>query len=635
MLYFDLFNLLSVIKIIIILFLSAFAFFLPLSVIISNYRIALKYTIPTSIAIQIIFGYIYYIARIIDLYPLCYIIMVIFFNILAIYKLKLFQNFPKIKFTKGTLINVILGILLILPVVYTRFYDTSTNIAPGTIDTFAHYKYLFDLKTTGVLSYSLYPAGFHIFIYPLTLFIPLSEIYRFTGSILGLLVALSMYLLYQNSFNNKLSKYLLVLLFTIPFFNQLVLQTIGFFPTILTFIFFPFLIYFISQPKDLTKHLLLSLYLIVIIALSLTVPYFYIQYLPALFIILIVAFIFKKSFTKLFLFYFSRLLAITFLGIIIALINFYLQAELFKQDTGFPLMPTRSNETITISDYKINNEKLVFFFNKIHLYNLTQNDFVVDYMSPVLTVGKSVLVLKNSNFLNSFLSIGGYSWLLLSVFLCSIAIKQKNTILLTIIVFSAVFSIIFATGIFEMANYSGRSGWYFSFLALFGTVFLVDILYKDNYHKQFLVFLSIIYICSFLFPPVFYRAYFKETFIIGNKIKRQFPNKNISFITNQYGLIMLSDDFTVQPITASSIDNSCQSDACFLIIEKRSFNSDIILSQEIALTDNNALENFCKQREMVNTTTKELSTSVITSLQLSCYSKYWENENITVYKYNK
>lgn len=639
MIYFDLENFFSILKISLILFSAAFAFFFPLAAFFGDHQKALRYSIPLSISIQIIFSYFFYSFGHLKLYPPIYLALVVILNVFSILKLKKLSQIPKLKLNKKLLPIGFLGIILLLPIIYTRFYDAATNIAPGAIDTYNHFQYLFsDLPTLGYLNYVLYPPGFHLFLYPLSIFINGFEIYRFAGPILGILTLLSIYLLFKDTFRNKFSKYLLLLLFVFPVFNQFILQTISFFPTALTFIFFPFLIYLLTKPKELSKKLSIIFCLLLITALSLTVPYFYAQLIPTLIFIILIIFIFIKMFGKSYLIYVSRLFAITFLGLFIAFGHVYLQTKILGRGGTFPITEYVYNENsqvVVMDEYQLINLRLANFFRGVHLPDLAQNYFVNNYLSPMLTSGQSILVMKNIRPLNNFLSIGAYFWTLVSVMICYLAIKQKNKILFIIATFSTVFGIIVITGMFEMSNYLGRSGWYLMFLALMGTVYLFDKFVSEKFSKPFFLIFIVLYIAAFFMPPTFSRTYITELFTFAYEVKKSFANQSVTFISAENRLIMISDNFKVFSRSEQSLEKGCSSNKCFLILESKFFEIDPTPSQQVSTVDKDSPEKFQKQQILLkNAQESEITKIKASSIFSDSYQKYWENENITVYEFN-
>ncbi|MDH4358776.1 MAG: hypothetical protein OEV37_02410 [Candidatus Berkelbacteria bacterium] len=632
-------DLISILIIFTVLFASAFALFFPLAALFRDYKKALHYSIPLSISIQIIFAYPFYSFGPLKAYPIIYsavILAINLFSLIKLYRYKILRpRLPRVSFLGGAVFLTFAAALI-----FSRFYDSATNIAPGTIDAYAHFRYLFhDLATIGRLSYAPYPPGFHLFLYPLTLFLPGSEIYRFAGPTLGVLITLSIYVLFKDIFNNKISKYLLLLLLILPILNQLTLQTIGFFPSALTFIFLPFLIYLLAQPKELSGKISAIFYLLTIVALGLTVPYLFAQYIPALIAILLLTLVLKKKFGRPYRIYALKLLSIAILGFFIAFAHIYLQTTISKHGEGFPVTEItydENNELIISKKYREMNLHLDNLLRKYHFYNESRSDFLHRYLTPLLTTGEATITMKGIRPLNNFLSAGAYLWTLLSIFVSYLAVKKKNRVLLITSVFSVIFGLVTITGILEMPNYLGRSGWYLMLLALLGTTLIFDEVIQNRKLEWIglkIVPLSLLLTVasSFAFPPTFYRAYYTEPFEIIYKIIKSYPHQSIYIFSDEYRLSLLSEDLVIQPLSADKFEKGCAAGKCFLILEKKLPKIDPVLSQEAYASDRD-FEEFNRKQEALKTYREKVRSEIVSSKNFSSFKPYWENENIIVYE---
>jgi len=141
----------AVFRIAVILILSSFALFLPLHIWIGK-NLATKFAIPVSISFQIIFGYILYCFGLTKYYPAIYALVILGLNIWALFRLK--QSGLSDKFYRPKDIAIcIVPLVLFCIIIYNRFFDSFSTVAPGEIDTYNHLVFLRDLIKDGVLSF--------------------------------------------------------------------------------------------------------------------------------------------------------------------------------------------------------------------------------------------------------------------------------------------------------------------------------------------------------------------------------------------------------------------------------------------------------------------------------------------------
>jgi len=614
----------KILEISIVLFASAFALYLPLIIFVRTGRNTLKCVIPVSISVQIIFAYVFYCFAAVKYYPPVYFGIILALNIFAVIKLRVWQK--GFKFIQPKPLGLFITLALVSVLVYSRFYDSLMFVAPGTIDTFNHLTFLKDLKTIGFLSNSYYAPGFHLFIYPLTYLVDFAGIYRFSGGVVGLIFVLSVYLAFKDTFKNLVSVILLLLILTFPFLNDFILATIGFYSTSLSFILFVGFLYPLFSLDELGGKKVFLLYLTVSLALAVTVPYLLVQFIPALAFLSLVVLITKKSLVakskKLFLIF----IAISVLGFIVSFAHVYLQTKALHVSNSFP--------ELLISDPK--TEKVSTNLNKPVTGGIESADrsaprhgaFYNSYISPMILTAKDVLSVKNIRPINNFLSAGAYAWTLLSILLIFYSIRKNKKQLLVISALSIIFGFAILTGVFEMTFYRGRSGWYLMFLAAVGIAYMFDEIYQKRDIFWGLVFVILAFF-AIMRPPHYYRAYFPEIFTEAYKISKAAGAERVTVITRYYQLAMISKNLDILPFEEKSL--SAEGDKKFLIMEKKYFRVDPVLSQQ-ALSIDRVLKNFNEKQKGYEGNFNEQIKTITSSEKFSNFEKYWENDNILIYR---
>lgn len=612
---------LSIVEIAILLFASSFALYLPLAVFLKSFKGALKTAIPISISVQIIIGYIFYSLGKVQFYGVVYLFIIITANILAVISLR--DKFAHIKLPKIKPLSFILAAATVLILIYTRFYDSVSNIAPGTIDTFNHLEFIKELAKLGRLTNAYYAPGFHLFLYPLTYLVKYSEIYRFAGGIIGMIFAFYAYLLLKDNFKNKITYLFLGLLLALPLFKELTLSTIGFYPSSLSFIIFLGFIYFLTLPEEIGRGKNLLLYLILNMALAVTVPYLFVQYLPALFVVLIAVLVQKSLFgakAKKTYFYFFL---ISCFGLALAFGHTYLQTKIIRRANAFPEIPIAAPDTAEISTNQENvkkiSEKLSF---------LKDNSFSQNYIFPFLASAEETLSIKNIRGVNNYLSIGAYLWFAATIVLLYFSIKLKNKYLFIVSCLSVVFGISILIGIFEMSFYRGRAGWYLLVLAIIGIAIIFDKIYSSKLVLFWAIIFAFMALSAILYPPKYYRAYYSDTFEQVSQIAKNYPDEKICLITSQYQLSILSDNIITLPLTLNSFDKA--GGKRFLIIEKKYFRPNPVLSQQ-ALSVDKDFKLFNQKQDSLERDFNDRVKQITTSSQFSPYKLFWENDNIWIY----
>ena len=602
----------------IIIFFSAFSLFLP-CVLVWGKNFAVKFAVPLSIAIEIIIGYFFYSANLLRFFPATYFALIIVINTLAV--LVLLRN-KKIQLKKIlssiTLSRVLSFILLLIPILYTRYYYSLTNIAAGNEDSYGHISFLNQLLEHGYIQQAYYAPGFHLFLYPLTSFLDVSQIYRFAGPAIGLLILLSFFLLFKDIFRSNLSKIIFVLLFCAPVFNGLILTTIGFWSTVLSFFFIAILVYIASKPKPFSDKTLILVYLIITIASSISVPYIFIQFIPVIFIIYFVSnFVFSKSIYQAFL---KKLFLISATGLILAFGHVYFQTKIINRGGGFP--------QVSITNYSDNISFLILRERYDGLNS--SNPFINNYIFPIYNNGIEIISPKMVRLPWQLVSIKTYVWVVASlIFLLLSMKKRKNKFIYSFFLFNLLFGLIQITGIFESTLYRGRIGFYFLFFSVLGVTYIFD--YINRKKIIALALIVILFTYSLVNPPAFQHGYCVDPInFVYNELNKN-PNQQLIVLSNQDRIRVLSDRIMSYPLLPKYLDLQSENNLIYIIVDKKlcytpPSKEEIDTDVNLKLFNNDYYGNLQKLYE--------INRDLKSSKSFSSYKLLRENDNIEIYQRN-
>jgi len=413
------------------------------------------------------------------------------------------------------------------------------------------------------------------------------------------------------------------------------------------------LIYIIANKKEkesvATKSYMIILALITI-SLSLTLPYLYLQYLPALFVLFLIAILFRKYIYTGYIRHLVIILVISILGFFVAFGHVFLQTKILKRATSFPAMELtylENGEIIKTDNYKINNtsdesktDSSPSTNKNSNLTKLTSkiknNEIFSGYINPMFNVAWNAMMIKNIRMPDNILSLGAYLWILLSIILIPISIIKKNWMLLTIMAFSLVFGLSTQLGILEVSTYRGRSGWYLMFLTSIGAIFIADyiITKKLDSKKIILPLIAILGVMGIIKPPVYYRPYYTEPYSIIKKAINDSPQASFNIITRDKHIGVLSDNLSIKMLSADSIREPCGKDICLIVIEKELMVVDPILSQQALAIDKN-FQTFNQLQNEARAKNQIQIQEIKAMPQFSSYKLYWSNEKIDIYEYRK
>lgn len=627
-------DLVSILEISLIMLASGFAFLLPLYIYLKNFKLALELSIPVSISIEILTGYLFYTFGLIRIFPLVYLLFALTINFVIAYRTKLIKKIKRVRL-RANWKTIIPIILLIVSIILPRFYDAARNIAPGAIDAAAHALYVIDLNLYGKLGFASYPPGFHILVFPLSQIIGIVDIYRFTGPVIGVITMISLYLLLRDRFKNRYLPYFLILTFGLPVFSVLTLQTISFYPTALTFIFLPALVFALTRPEDFSDKKILLFYAIVTSALAITVPYLLVQLIPAIGFLLLIASLSKKALPEGYPAFIFKAFTISLCGFLLAFGLVYLQNTISdRTDVGnFPQITIAESQGSDL-DITTNTEKSASFLERHRwLENIIGNNKIIkNYLLPMIMTGSDIILPKDIRSLGNATSLGAYFCILASLLLIYLGIKKKMPGFLVLGCLIVIFGLATQTGILEMSTYRGRSGWYLLLLTPIALVYFFDTYLKKIPITLVRVTLILLILAPVINPLTFYRGYFTEYFTEAENISRQFPNQKILIITAERRAIAVSENFTYRQLDPDLIEDVCQFDQCFIMLENKYFEVDPVLSQKSIATDRDLKKFKAEQAEL-----KKYHNSVVDAVKnsknFSKYKMYWENENLSIYKF--
>ncbi|EKD75933.1 MAG: hypothetical protein ACD_43C00272G0003 [uncultured bacterium] len=642
--------------VLVMLLASGFAWFLPLAWWLRDSRLAFKLSIPISLAVEVLVGYVFYCLGTIMWFPLWYGIVILLLNIYITVRVPLRQ------FTFSTWLKTITWKKLVIAfsvasvVLYVLYYDAWSTIAPGNNDTLNHFSLMQDLPQLGYLSSTYYAPGFHIIVLPLFNIVSDISLYRFVGPAFGVLTIIAIYAMLTDFIKQYVLRVLLVVVCLSPVFHQLTLQFISFFSSSLTFIYLVFFFYIITTPAQITHRLRLILIMIAGVGLSLTVPYFYVQLFPIIVLATILAFCYKKYFDK----NWWHFLFMVSLGVVIFLMvamgHVFLQTKLLHPGTGgFPEIPianVASDDTIIITSTYNNSVASVDTTNTLptdstptqsmsvepSLYHtIESNSFFIENVLPLFNTLEELVRVKNMRSFDNVLAIGAYIWLILAVGLLVWAIITSNKTVFVLSIASIVYGVATQTGILELGYYRGRCGWYLMSLSWITSVVVVSRLYPKQklWDRLAAVGCIVMALWAIWRPPVFYRPYYSQMLDQAAQINSDFVGQRNWFAGNwfdgiQRGLGVVFPDNQHSLLSVDALRTVDKTYNRFIFIEKKYFPIDPVLSQR-ALSNDAHYSQFYSQQDSLKEQYMETVRAVQSSEEFKDYSLYWEDQNVAIY----
>lgn len=573
-------NLVSILVISLYLFACSFFWLLPLYTLLKKATLAWQFVIPVSLSIQILFSYVFYTFELSNYYFWPYVAVVTVVNLWAIRRVgaqKLLKRFKTIHLT-FSLKQSALILLLLVTTLYSRFYDSFSTLAPGNNDTYNHVLFLKSIEDKGYIQLTYYAPGYHLLLLPLTTVLPYSELYRFVGPVTGILTVLAIWLLVKPALKNRYSQYVLLGLLNLPVFNQLILQTIGFFSSSLTFIWMTAFLMLLGFGNNQKLPFRYAITLILTLAMSVTVPYFFVQYTASLLVLVFIALLFKKRFPRKFILRLLLMTAISACGLFAGYLHVMLQTSIHS-NTYFPVISSAISEDINSSSISSNFE---------FIGNESVREFLTGTVLPLTFAGYDIIKIKVLREANSLLSIGAYVWMLVVGAMALYGIKKKRKSLIVLSILSFVYGFITQTGMVEMTTYKGRSGWYFLLLATLGMTFYFDRINIGISRKFISLGMCVISLSIIIWPPTYYRPYHSEQYEILNEYISNHEVSVVYSFVPEIGLV--SENLEVRSISQEVVSQGMEENSV-VILNKVMPEIDPVLSQQALATDKD-FQNF-------------------------------------------
>lgn len=594
--------------------------------------------VPMTISIIIIFGYFFYFLNIVKYYPISCISILTTLNLLLYLKKKHKPNTKK-NFRPNFMWVATIAILTVT-MVFSRFYDSITYNSPGNPDSLAHLHMYRELASQGYISNAFYAPGFHLILLPLSNFVNSWDLMRFIGPVISLLCLLSVYVIFFQLLKNKFVALLTLSLFGLPLFIKLSIQTIGFFPSAITFMVLPIYLYLIINPNLLDFKKNLIIFTIISIALALTVPYLLVQLIPLYGVLWFFTHFLKNKEKNKYIKLFKYKSIVLILCFLLALMHVYYFTKIHHNQSLFPNIPTI--EKVGEKQIVGNNYQDIEYIDKLFkkyknsnniviqiLANSLDNSIVKTFFLPITSTGYEIIQPKNILLNKNILSIGGWLFLICLFPLLLYSLKTNKIKILVISCMGIIFGIGCQTGILEMSYYRGRTAWYFMMIMILTIGLLLDEMYKNRSNK--LIILTIIIFCfiSISNPPVFPRLHYSDAFAFTRYISKKTEEKVVIF-TEQQELSIVSEKIQIFPI--DEIEQiSPQPKPIYLILPNKSIDkvdiySHMIFSPEkdIYLLNNKSqndtiLNKFDTIREYIKSLPNEL---VLKTEQIDVYKLY-------------
>lgn len=613
---------------IIALYLSAtsLSMLLPLAATTKSWLTAWQLTVPISWATQILIAYVCYSTWTLHIYPWLFLLVVTTVNSASVIILaqRGQLRLPKQHPTSLVLVTwtLPLGVLL-----FSRLYDAIAFVSPGNPDAFAHMGMLQQLAQTGRLANSYYAPGFHLLLFPLTAVVPLFAIVRFSGPIIGILSTLAILVMLWSRLRSLEQQLFALAIFCFPVFNRFLLQTVGFFPSALTFVILSGFL-FVFSDAHLTPRVRYAAATLMTLMLAVTVPYLFVQYILAAGAVVIAAFLSKPQSTIAFRKRTSLLLAIALVGLAASAGHVYLQTHVIAKQGGFPDIPTieYGEQGITTgSNYTATSfHFLDVAFGRYQLYQA--------FAKPMISTGRELLSVKYPLPLNQPLTLLSIAWINFSAFLVGIALRKRDHLLFTVAVMTVLFGLATITGLFEMSYYRGRSGWYFSELIIMSCIILVAYIPRSVLRQRSLIILaSTIVIASIARPIVFPRLAYPELYTLANSLGKQFADQSVYIVTDEANSARVRSNLTSLSLEPASLA-STEPGKYFVFIQKRPFPVTRVLGSIIfSAQKDTTLANPSFETDL-EATERQKAKTLMDNSYFGGYSLFWENDNIAVYE---
>lgn len=637
------------------------AWWIPLTAWWQDSKQAFKWSMPISFSIQILIGYIFYcFAQVMWFMPV-YAGIVVLMNIVTIVlwrqRLQTLLRWPKL-----TLWYWLLGVLALGVTIYVRLYDPVQTLAPGNNDTANHLGFLYDLYKLGYLSNPYYAPGYHLIMGPLTLVLDQISVYRWVGPVFSIIFAGGMYAFVRDYLKHSLVRWLYVLGSSSYILHQWILQTMGLFSSALTFIY---LIAFLSLLTEtiFSWQRRVLVYAVLGVALAVSVPYFFIQFIFVVLMLFLLA-LGRRSLQQ--WRYYGVCLCLTALCIGIGVGHVYLQTKLLQRGGGFPEVPIITKDDNNQVSLKSNFDDAVTEHPNDALVpdpsdaldqsddttvvtepstgsQLSLTDQLIQQIDrydrfgwyqkirPLILTAIDILAIKQLRPAQTFLSIGAYLWIVLAMAMLIIGLWRRLLPWVGVATASIMYGFAIQTGSLELSFYRGRSGWYLLFLALLGSVLILDRYYRPKLKWPLLITGLLVAVVNVRCPPAQYRPYYQEVFDAAWLHIPRVNDTRPVIISRQPLLQLLYPKALILPYDVSTLTLSEAEKNLFLIYEKEFYPVDPILSQQALSGDVNFKE-FQDKQTVLKNMFEQTNQAIQESPAFAHYSLLWENDHIAIYQ---
>ncbi|HOE74750.1 MAG TPA: hypothetical protein PLC05_01380 [bacterium] len=602
--------------------LFALSLYWPLLVILKDpYRAKIS-TIPTSFSFLIVLGYIFYCTPYFKYFPLSYYVLLIVVNTFSFFYLRKNYFFKKNMRSKREKWWLVVVLLVLGVVLYNRFFDSITNLAPGTIDTFSHFRYVKELREWGYLKGFIYPPGFHILVFPFSEIFAWKYIYRFVGPTLGVVFFIQTYFFATELIGKGCSKdsaqrgkVVIACLMLLPVFNIFFLQTMGFFSISLVMIFFTYWTVLLLLKK--IYEIPFWILILQAVAMGVTAPHYFVMFLLGTLFLWLFCVLFKRRLVLVSGKNLLYSLLVAFTGLTVGFLHVVVQTLILRR--GAELFPV-------IESVKGSGDSLILSNNLKYEY-LFQSAFGKHYIAPIVGTAVDILSVKGVRGLDSAMALGGYLVVAISIAIIVYSyIKRKNTLAIAAVLL-LIYGISVQTGFGEMSTYRGRNGYIFIFLTMV-LVAMIYNLYVDQYIKnKIYLILPVVLVFALFFPPTYYRAYRTETYAPLYRLANEYQSKSIAVFAHDDQLASFSEDITVYPLSVENIEK-CASDICVVVLENY-FIADPSVSQQ-ALPGDIGYKVFYEQEKKNETQRSEQKKAIYNSSSCIYYKNYYSSDNVDI-----
>lgn len=569
-----------------------------------------KLYVVASPFIFIIFGFFFKIINLTYLYKWFFLLLLVIVSLLTFSRSKKEQ--PNLR--KKIKINYIYTVITLI-LIYYLFYDALTHLSIGFIDS-----YQTNIQNKSLINNSTaYQPGFGIILSPIYSIFDPSYVLNYFGSAIGVVLYLFVSVIY--SYNNLKIWYTFVLISLMGIFNEVVKVIIGLTANTLSFLAIALLISISIIWSEENKRYLIPLAGLILIATGITAPTLSVYLFAPILIILSINYI-KRLNNKLFLLF----LIFNSFGLLLFVINQIIST--IQKSTSMAVYGSILFETAaTVAQVAVPTAK----------------EESPSGMSPFATyygILTDYLFYDSANLrtVNTLLDLGSwFVWVASLIVLIGIVFGMLDSKYLFTIILLVTFGFSTLTGVFDLSFVKGRVGWYFLWVFLLATSYLIFYIHskilqrvKKNFIKQFLV-VGFILLITVSDPPIHYRyldeeVYIKLVRILDDEFKtsKKVFNSDYSVLTKNEVLKMDNEEFYEAVKT--------QKGYVFLsLLDLNQKPEDPVLSREYDFRDirDGKVNDILKSKMMEKIKSSNLKKQKLEELG---FEIVWSNDNFFIYK---